>query len=154
MLLTLESFQGSIRGQSVQILSNNMTAVAYLNHFRGHNPQMNRLTQTIFMLCQELRIQLSAKFLQGLANSYAYFLSRQKSTYKWMLHPGIFKMLDIKFGPRTIGRFASITTAQLQVYNSYFHDPMYCRSGCYGSVRLGRSQQLHQSPTHTYTKNL
>ena len=60
-------------------------------------------------------------------NSCADFLSRQKSTYEWMLHPRPFECLDQMYGPLTINRFASKTTKQIEKYNSYFHDP--CTSG-------------------------
>ena len=120
---TLQSFQNDLKGNTVQILSDNVTAVAYVNKLGGTNKIMCTLMNSIFTLTQENNITLSAKFLAGKMNGHADFLSRILSPYEWQLHPAVFRMLDRMWGPHTVDRFASETTTQLRRYNSLFDDP-------------------------------
>ena len=123
VLLALKSFQCQTRGKAVQILSDNITTVAYVNHLGGKDREFTDLTKTIFMQCQDNQVQLQIKHLAGVLNERADRLSRQVSPYEWMLHPQIFKMIDSMWGRHTIDRFASWRTAQIAKYNSYFSDP-------------------------------
>ncbi|KAF0298323.1 hypothetical protein FJT64_004336 [Amphibalanus amphitrite] len=54
--------------------------------------------------------------------------------HEWCLHPAVFRQLERMFGPHSIDRFASFTTALLPVYNSRFDDP-----GSAGVDALGQS---------------
>lgn len=121
--LSIQSLRHLLRGKSVQVLSDNVTAVAYLNHLRGHNELLNNLTRSIFMQCQDLSIDLTARHLSGNLNQHADFLSRIQSPYDWRLDNRMFQVLDLKFGPHTIDRFAAATNAHLTVFNSLYHDP-------------------------------
>ena len=123
ILLAVQSFKEDLKGKSVQVLSDNVTAVAYVNHFGGRVGEFNSIVEAIFMECQDNGITLSAKHLAGKLNSRSDKLSRQKSPYKWKLHPEIFKTFDSMWGIHTVDRFASWQTAQTTVYNSYFPDP-------------------------------
>lgn len=71
----------------------------------------------------EANITLTAKYLSGIQNWQADYLSRIKSTCEWRLHPNLFRMIDNIWGPHNIDRFASITSTQLPVYNSLYWDP-------------------------------
>ena len=63
------------------------------------------------------------KHLPGQQNLRADALRRMKSTYKWMLHPKLFEILNKKWGPFNVDRFASMSTRQMEKYNSYYLDP-------------------------------
>ena len=120
---TLQSFQNDLKGKAVQVLSDNVTAVAYINKMGGSSMIMSDLMKSIFVLTQENDIQLSAKFLAGKLNNHADFLSRIVSPYEWKLHPGVFNQLDMLWGPHTVDRFASEMSTQLPRYNSLYSDP-------------------------------
>ena len=111
------------RGTHLQILSDNITAVAYVNKLGGSSKPMTDIMKSIFTLTHELGISVSAKFLKGKLNVRADWLSRILSPYEWQLHPEVFRMLDRMWGQHTIDRFASEMMSQLIRYNSLYADP-------------------------------
>ena len=119
--LALLSFAPYIQGKCVQIVSDNITTVAYLNHLGGPVQELSVLTETIFTEAQQANVTLSARFLAGKHNTEADRLSRLNA-YSWKLHPNLFRYLDRIWGPHTIDRFASANNAQISVYNSQYHD--------------------------------
>ena len=119
--LALLSFAPYIQGKCVQIVSDNITTVAYLNHLGGPVQELSVLTETIFTEAQQANVTLSACFLAGKHNTEADRLSRLNA-YSWKLHPNLFRYLDRIWGPHTIDRFASANNAQISVYNSQYHD--------------------------------
>ena len=122
ILKTILSYLEDLKGKSVQILSDNVTAVAYVNKLGGSSKTMSALMRTIFTVVQENQIDLSAKFLAGKLNVQADRRSRILSPYEWKLHPRIFLMLENLWGPHSINRFASEMMTQLPRYNSLFAD--------------------------------
>ena len=94
VLRSLMSFKSTLKGKVVQILSNNITTVAYMNHLGGSNPVMSRLMTAIFTEAQEAGITLTVKYLAGKLNCRVDLLSRIESPYEWMLHPQLFSRLE------------------------------------------------------------
>ena len=121
--MAILSFRDMIKGKVVQILSDNVTTVAYLNHLGGHCLMLSNLAQAIWCATNSLNVTLKAKHLAGRLNSHADRLSRLATQYEWMLNPDLFRMLDRMWGPFTIDRFASLLTTQLPRYNSWWFDP-------------------------------
>ncbi len=124
VLMTLKSFKHQVQNKSVQILSDNVTTIAYINHLGGPFKDLDIVMRAIWSEAYNLNVKLSAKHLPGVQNWLADALSRSQSTFEWRLHPNIFKYLDNIWGPHDIDRFASITTTQLPIYNSYHWDPL------------------------------
>ena len=120
---TIRSLHHCLRDKHVQILSDNVTTVAYINHLKGNVPVMYNLMQTIWSTAQQHGITLSARHLAGLWNGEADRLSRISSPYNWHLHPKVFKTLDTMWGPHTVDRFAAQHNTHLSVYNSLYWDP-------------------------------
>ena len=116
-------FKEEIQDQKVQILSDNVTTVAYINHLGGQDPLFTRLTQTIFVECRDLQVDIVAKHLVGQLNSRVDFLSRIDSTYKWLLHSEMFHLLNKRWGPFIVDCFTSMRTGQIPIYNSLYRDP-------------------------------
>ena len=123
IIMTLESMLPDLRNRKVQILSDNISAVAYLNQMRCQSKDLHQLAQSLWALCYEANISVTAKYLAGKDNLEADYLSRISPKYEWKLHPRIFRHIDQIFGPHSIDRFASLTTTQLKCYNSRFLDP-------------------------------
>ena len=123
ILLVLKSFRGHLRRKHVQVLSDNVTAVAYVNHLGGRDPDFNEVVRAIFVECLENNITLVVRHLSGVSNRWADRLSRLESPYEWHLHPGVFSILEDMWGPHDVDRFASWRTTQLPVYNSLYADP-------------------------------
>ena len=79
VLLALRSFKGHLAGKHVQILSDNITTVAYINHLGGASTILNKIATNIWMYCYEIRVTLEAKHLSGVLNVEADRLSRLES---------------------------------------------------------------------------
>ena len=123
-LLAVCSFREDLRGKRVQILSDNITKVAYINHMSRSNKEFCDVIQELFNVCLDLNVTLTAKYLAGSSNIRADELSRQRSPYEWQLHPAVFAEIDRMWGPHTVDHFASMNTAEIPKYNSYFMDPL------------------------------
>ena len=124
ILKAIRSFRNVLKGSQVQVLSDNVTSVAYINQLGGSSLVMTKLMTTIFVYCHELGINLTSRYLARRSNQHADFLSRILTPYEWQLHPRIFKMIDNMWGPHTVDRFASELTTQLPRFNSLYWDPM------------------------------
>jgi hypothetical protein len=94
-----------------------------INGMGGSIASLDAIARSIHIVAMKANIKLQAKYLSGTQNWRADLLSRIESSYEWMLHPQLFKMLDRKWGPHDVDRFASITSTQLKTYNSLFYDP-------------------------------
>lgn len=124
ILLAVQSFRAQLRGKRVQVLSDNITAIAYVNHLGGTSTDLTSLAKAIWAEAYINQIHLVCNHIAGVKNVVADALSRLSPIYEWRLHPGMFRVLEDHWGPHTIDRFASLTTTQLQRYNSRYWDPL------------------------------
>ena len=123
ILMALLTFRNIIQGKNVQIVTDNISSMANLNHFGGPTLQLTRISRAIWNLALKLKVNLSARHLSGSLNFEADRLSRTPDQYDWMLHPGLFRLIENMYGPHTIDRFATFNNAQITRYNSRFWDP-------------------------------
>ena len=123
VLQAIKSFRHYIKGKHVQILSDNITTVAYINHMGGNTPHLSDLMSTLWSTASSMDVTLSARHLAGNLNLVADRLSRNRSPYEWSLHRTLFKTIDRMWGPHTIDRFAASHNHQLADYNSLHWDP-------------------------------
>jgi len=123
VLMGIQSFKADLCNRSIQVLSDNVTTVAMITGMGGSIASLDAIARSIHIVAMEANIKLQAKYLSGTQNWRADLLSRIESSYEWMLHPQLFKMLDRKWGPHDVDRFASIPSTQLKTYNSLFYDP-------------------------------
>ncbi len=111
----IQSFGPLIQDRSVQVLSDNITTVACINHLYSPSSQLGRLAQSVWVEAQKWNVEPSR------IHEYA---SRVTSPYEWRLNPYTFSKLERHWGPHTIDRCASVMTTQLPRYNSLYHDPL------------------------------
>jgi hypothetical protein len=123
VLMALHSFMTVLKGKSVQIMSDNISTVAYLNHLGGAVQELSDMAKAIWSLAFHNGILISARYLAGKRNVLADRLSRLNLTHEWRLHTKLFKWIDNIWGPHTVDRFATLTNTQLPRYNSRFYDP-------------------------------
>ena len=123
VLLGLLAFLPQIKGKSVTILSDNVSAVCYINMQGGPAVELSRIATAIWSIALEQNIQLKAQHLKGVLNVQADTLSRPSSQYEWMLHQKVYNYLDVLWGPHTLDRFATMATTKCYNYNSRFLDP-------------------------------
>jgi hypothetical protein len=122
VLMALKSFTFQ-PGKKLQVLTDNVTTAAYINHLGGPSPALSQLANALWMEAHDKRLTLSAQYLQGVLNTTADALSRLSDHYEWQLNKGLFAYLEKLWGPHTIDRFATMSNTLLPVYNSRFADP-------------------------------
>jgi hypothetical protein len=124
VLMGMLSLVEDLKGHSVQVLSDNVTTCAYINHMRGSSIDLHDIATSIWACAAENNILLSAHYIAGKNNQKADALSRLPVCLEWKLHPAMFRILDRRWGPHTIDRFATMCNTQLPVYNSRLADPL------------------------------
>ena len=70
VLKSLQSFKQPLQGKVVQVLSDNIAAVAYINNLSGPNPVMMSIMKAIITHVHQQGIMLSAKYLAGSQNGH------------------------------------------------------------------------------------
>ena len=123
ILMAIQAFRSQLRGKSVQILTDNISAMAYIVHQGGPNRRLTHIAKAIWSLALDINMHMEVAHISGVQNVEADRLSRIVDKYNWMLHPRLFTMIDHMYGPHTIDRFASTLNAQLPRFNSRFWEP-------------------------------
>jgi len=126
ILTAVHTFGPHLRDKSVQIVTDNISAMAYINHMGGPSRELTEIAKDIWVIADQLRITLTATYLAGCLNVEADYLSRLSTQYEWTLHPNLFHYIDRVWGPHTIDRFANMGNHVLPRYNSRFMDPLCC----------------------------
>ena len=126
MWLGLISLCEFLQNKTVQIFSDNITTVAFINHMGGSTKELDMVARQIHQQAMKLNIntKIVASYISGVKNWQADQLGRLKSTYEWKLHPNLFRLIDSYWGPHNIDRFASMMTAQIPNYNSLYWGPL------------------------------
>ena len=123
ILLALETFKFHIQNLTVEVLSDNSTAGAYVRNKGGPSLELTEISKAIWGLAIDFNITLICTHIPGIKNIRADRLSRSPDTHNWMLHPAIFDWINKRFGPLTIDRFATSLNAQLPRFNSRYWEP-------------------------------
>jgi hypothetical protein len=126
VLLAVKSFGEQIKGRHLQVLTDSITAAAYINNMGGPVQELSDLAEIIWGQVLAKDLVISCKHISGCINTEADRLSRLSPQYEWTLNPNLFQVIDHMWGPHTIDRFASYSTSQLTRYNSRFLDPATC----------------------------
>jgi hypothetical protein len=131
-LYSLQAFISLIHGRAVQIRSDNVATVAYINNEGGPSTSMTDVMRRIWELCLMNDVQLSATHIPGttMIAEGVDFLSREGlvEPADWKLNPELFQWLDALWGPCTIDRFASAINVQHRLgsplrFNSRRYEP-------------------------------
>jgi len=123
VLRTVKTFLAHLKGKHVLLREDNMGVVGMLAHYSTRSPQIMRRLRQLWLLLDLNDISLSVRYIRSEANVWADALSRERDTEEWKLNPLVFSLLQRKFGPHTVDRFASQLSAQLPRYNSRWMDP-------------------------------
>jgi hypothetical protein len=118
IIMALLAFKEMIRNSVILIQSDNTTSISCVNKLRSPSEMLNDLTVFLVGLCQQLQITLKAIHIAGVENDLADFLSRFMETGDWATSWEAFHMLDQRWGPHTIDRFASWANHKVPRYNS------------------------------------
>lgn len=123
VLMALMTFGPRLQGRRVEIMTDNIVTMAYINGQGGPIHELTQIAKAIWARALDHNIMLSARHVAGINNITADGLSRVHRKSEWMLHPRLFRWINRVWGPHTVDRFADYLTAQLPVYNSRYEDP-------------------------------
>ena len=77
VLFSMIAFRKDLQGKVVQILSDNIATVANINFQGGPSASLTEMAALIWSEALKNKMQLTAKFLAGVQNTHADFLSRR-----------------------------------------------------------------------------
>lgn len=112
-----------IRGKCIQVMSDNITAIAYISHLGGPSQELTQVAIAIWRVALMNGITIKTHHVPGRLNGPADYLSRLSPMYEWQLNSHMFNHLDFVWGKHTIDRFITMMNAHIPVYNSRFADP-------------------------------
>ena len=120
--LALISFAPSLHSLQITWFTDNAN-VASIVHSGSKVPELQDLALRIFHVCASFGISLELKWILRSVNSDADHLSRIIDFDDYTLNDDVFHMLDFRWGPHTIDRFACSYNAKLSRFNSRFFQP-------------------------------
>lgn len=123
VLMASVAFRDHVTGKTIQVVSDNISTIAYLNHMGGPSHELIQIANAIWTEAINNHVSITCCHIAGKNNIASDRLSRLNDKYEWQLHPGLFNFLDTMWGPHTIDRFASLTTAQTEVFNTRYYHP-------------------------------
>ena len=123
--LGLKALCSHLHNSHIQVLIDNTTAVAYINHMGGsHSVPCNDTTRDIWLWCIERRIWLSAAHIPGVLNVEADRESRIFSDQtEWRLDTLVFEAVTDRLGLPNIDLFASRLNFQCKTFVAWHPDP-------------------------------
>lgn len=99
------------------------TNVVSIVHSGSKVPELQDLALRIIHVCVSFGISLEMKWIPRSSNSEADHLSRIIDFDDYALNDNVFHMLDFRWGPHTIDRFAWSYNAKLSRFNYGFYQP-------------------------------
>ena len=125
ILLALRSFSDRIQNKNVKIMSDNTSAVAYINNMGGiKSEKCNSVALVIWNWCVENNVWIVCTHIPGIDNIEADRLSRElNEQIEWQLDHDIFLEVCSKLDTPEIDLFASRINTQLDTFCSWRKDP-------------------------------
>ena len=118
----LLSYVAQLKRKRVKIITDNQGA-AKIVAIGSSKINLQALAMDIFNLCLVNSIILEAQWIPRSLTERADLLSRFVDKDDWSVNPSVFRVIDAKWGPHTIDRFASHYNAQVPRFISKFASP-------------------------------
>ena len=126
ILLAIRTWESLLRGKTLLVATDNTTAIAYINKQGGlHSRPLHDIALNLFHLCQQARISVRARHIQGKLNLVADMLSRPDQIFplEWRVDPAVLRDVFVLWGKPLVDVFATSLNTQLPVYFSPVPDP-------------------------------
>ena len=120
--LALISFAPSLLGKQVAWFTDNTNVVSII-HSGSKVTELQDLALRIFHVCVSSGISLQMKWIPRDLNSFADHLSTIIDFDDCTFNDDVFHILNVRWGPHTIDRFACSYNAKLPRFNSRFYQP-------------------------------
>lgn len=121
--LAVLSFLRLLRGRRLLLHEDNQAVVSVLTHLTSRSPALMTELRKLWLLLDSNDIHIRTRYIRSAANIWADALSRERDKSDWQLSPRLFAFLNLRWGPHTVDRFASLENTQLPRYNSKWLDP-------------------------------
>ena len=118
--LAVSAFAPDLQGKKVAWFTDN-TSVVSIVHNGSKVTELQSLALSVFNVCACSGISLEMKWIRRTFNYQADHLSRTIDFDDYTINDDVFHMLDCKWGPHTVDRFACSYNAKLSRYNSRFY---------------------------------
>ena len=123
-VLSVQALKPHFEGKTLEIRTDNMTTMAYINHQGGRNRLLTEIVRPLWEWALRTKTTIFATFIAGKMNERADRLSRvQRDRSDWMLNRKIFQRINQKWGPFTMDMFATRLNAQLPRFCSWLPEP-------------------------------
>jgi hypothetical protein len=132
-----------IRNARVSFVLDSTAAVYNLNNGGGPVPDLSRLVKEIWHECLALEVDASAEWVSRDKNERADALSRHRDTADWSLRDDLFLLMDRKWGPHTVDRFASFYNTKCKRFNSKHYDHKAEAFDAFTQVWAGENNYAH-----------
>ncbi|GLC39197.1 hypothetical protein PLESTM_000862900 [Pleodorina starrii] len=133
IFFSLESLKDELNGRRVHLLTDSQNAERIVDH-GSRKAHLQEWALKIFWWCKEHQVQLSVSWIPRELNEVADYFSKLKDGDDWKLNPVWFGVLDRKWGPHTVDRFASAGNAQLKRFNSLYRCPGAEAVNCFSQM--------------------
>ena len=111
-----------LKRRRVKVFTDNQGAARIVS-VGSSKVRLQSVAMSIFDFCLSNGISLEAQWIPRSQNEKADLLSRFVDKDDWRINPSVFRLLDAKWGPHTVDRFATYYNAQLLWFNSKFAPP-------------------------------
>ena len=116
------SYLGQPKQKKVRLFTDNQ-AVARIVSIGNACPELQAIALQIFSVSFMNHFELTAEWIPRKSNQRADLLSLFIDKDNWSIRSNVFRLLDAKWGPYTIDRFASYYNFQLFRCNTRFSSP-------------------------------
>jgi len=114
----LLSFERSLTGQRVRILTDSMTVKAELTRGGSRDPTRQSLIRQIWKWSVRVDVLFTIEWIPGSSNDVADQESRATPFDDWVVRREVFRVLDERWGPHSVDRFADTSNRQIDRFNS------------------------------------
>jgi len=91
----MKAFEHNLKCKKVEVLSDNVAAVAYIDHLGDPSPSLAALASAVWITTYELGIELSVKHLAGKENVHADHLSRLSLHKTYIAYGGLIRSIAL-----------------------------------------------------------
>ena len=121
---SLQSFYNKLVNTHIQIESDNVSAIKYMNDMGGMTCNvMDSIAKEIWEWCVKRNLFVSAVHVPGIENTADFFSRNFSDSTEWMLKTDIFNRVCLQFFKPDIDLFASRLNRQLDMFVSWFPEP-------------------------------
>ena len=122
MKYVVESFGNILSGESVQVNVDNFSASIILL-VGSSKPHLQKIAIEIFQHCTNYDIRISPRWIPRSLNTKADEFSKINDTDDWSINGQNFVLINNRFGPFIVDRFADNINTKLPRFNSKFYCP-------------------------------